>query len=199
RDYSAAEGLADRAITDFPERADHFRAIKAEAAFSAGDLKAARAFLVTLSAPEAGFHWQLWNTALWERNYAEAERLLSVWAQRHEPDDTLFPRSFLQALTARAAGQSERARSAFSSAQQHYAALLGNRNEQPRLLSHLAIVDAALGRKEEALQEGRRAVEMLPLSRDAVYGPEIERNVALVYSWIGERDRAIEQLSSVAK
>jgi len=67
------------------------------------------------------------------------------------------------------------------------------------LLSHLAIVDAALGRKEEALQEGRRAVEMLPLSRDAVHGPEIERNLTLVYSWIGESDRAIEELSSVAK
>jgi TolB-like protein/class 3 adenylate cyclase/Tfp pilus assembly protein PilF len=198
RDYPAAEGLADRAIADFPERADYFRAIKAEAAFYRGDLKTARASLATLSAPEAGFHWQLWNTALWERNYAEAERLLSVWAQRHEPDDTLFPRSFLQALTARAAGQSERARSAFSSAQQHYAALLGNRNEQPRLLSQLAIVDAALGRKEEALQEGRRAVELLPISRDAVFGPELVRNLALTYCWIGERDRAIEQLSSVA-
>jgi len=59
RDYTAAEGLADRAIADFPERADYFRAIKAEAAFSAGDLKAARASLLRLSAPEADFHWQL--------------------------------------------------------------------------------------------------------------------------------------------
>jgi len=55
RDYTAAEGLADRAIADFPERADYFRAIKAEAAFSAGDLKAARASLVTLSAPKQIF------------------------------------------------------------------------------------------------------------------------------------------------
>jgi len=197
RDYTAAQRLADGAIADFPERADYFRGLKAEAAFSAGDLKAARASLATLAAPDSG--WQLWGTAMLERNYEEAGRLLSVWAQRHEPDDTLFPRSFLQGLTARAAGQSEQARSAFVAAREHYAALLRDRNEQPRLLSYLATVDAALGRKEEALQEGRRAVEMLPLSRDAVYGPEIERNLALVYSWIGERDRAIEGLSSVAK
>ena len=200
RGYASAERLADRAIADFPESADHFRAVKAEAAFSAGDLKTARAALATLSAGDSVFQWQLWGTAMLEHNYNEAARLLNVWAQRHEPDDTLFPRSFLGALTARAAGQSERARSEFLTAQQHYAALLGDRrNEQPTLLSHLAIVDAALGRKEEALQEGRHAVELLPISRDATHGPYLDRNLALVYSWVGERDRAIEHLSSLAK
>ena len=197
RDYTAAQRLADGAIADFPERADYFRGLKAEAAFSAGDLKAARASLATLSVPDSG--WQLWRTAMLERNYEEAERLLNAWAQRHEPEDTLFPRSWMEGETARAAGQSEKARSAFVATREKYSALLRDRNEQPRLLSYLATVDAALGRKEEALQEGRRAVEMLPISRDAVYGPEIERNLALVYSWIGERDRAIEGLSSVAK
>jgi tetratricopeptide (TPR) repeat protein len=196
RDYSAAERLADHAIADFPDRADYFRAIKAEAAFDRGDLKAARACLATLSVPDYSA-WQLWATALYERNYDEAARLVNVWTERHEPDDAALPRSWMQALTARAAGKSETARAAFLVAQQHYTALLRDRNDQPRLLSYLAIVDAALGRKEEALQEGRRAVEMLPISRDAVYGPEMLGNLALVYSWVGERDRAIEQLSSV--
>jgi hypothetical protein len=66
------------------------------------------------------------------------------------------------------------------------------------LLSYLSIVDAALGRKEEALQEGRHAVELLPISRDAIYGPEMIGNLAVVHSLIGERDQAIKQLSSVA-
>ena len=197
RDYAAAERLADRAIADFPESADYFRALKAEAAFHSGDLKAARACLATLAVPDSG--WQLWQTAMYERNYEEAGRLLKIWAQRNEPDDPVSSRNFLEALTARAAGQPERARAAFLAARQQYVALLRDRKEHPKLLSQLALVDAALGQKEDALQEGRRAVELRPISRDAVDGPELERNLALVYFWTGERDRAIEQLSSAAK
>jgi tetratricopeptide (TPR) repeat protein len=136
--------------------------------------------------------------AMLERNYKEAERLLSVWTQHCPGDETLFPRSFLEGLTARATGQSEKARAAFGAARQHFLELLREPNEQPVLLSQLAIADAALGRKEEALQEGRRAVELLPISRDGLIGADLVRNLALIYSWVGERDRAIEQLSSVA-
>jgi len=196
RDYATAERMADRAIADFPERADFFRTVKAEAAFSAGDLKTARAALNTLSVPDSV--WQLWGVAILEHNYKEAERLLSVWTQHYPADETLFPASFLEGLTARATGQSEKARSAFGAARQHFSGLLREPNEQPMVLSHLAIADAALGRKEEALQEGRRAVELMPISRDPLFGADLIRNLALIYSWIGERDRAIEQLSSVA-
>jgi tetratricopeptide (TPR) repeat protein len=132
-------------------------------------------------------------------HYEEAGRLLTVWTQHYPADETVYPRSFLEALTARATGQSEKACAAFVAARQHFSALLREPNEQPMLLSHLAIVDAALGRKEEALQESRHAVELLPISRDAVEGPDLVRNLALVYSWVGERDRAIEHLSSLTK
>jgi tetratricopeptide (TPR) repeat protein len=196
RDYATAERMADRAIADFPERADSFRTAKAEAAFSAGDLKTARAALNTLSVPDSV--WQLWGLAILEHNYEEAERLQSVWTQHYPADETLFPVSFLAGLTARARGQSEKARAAFDAARQHFSGLLRQRNEQPGILSHLAIADAALGRKEEALREGRRAVELLPISRDPLIGPYLVMNLALIYSWIGERDHAIEQLSSVA-
>ena len=172
RDYATAERMADRAIADFPERADFFRTIKAEAAFSAGDLKTARAALNTLSVPDSV--WQLWGLAILERNYEEAERLLNVWTQHYPADETVFPVSFLAGLTARARGQSEKARAAFDAARQHFSGLLREANEQPDMLSHLAIADAALGRKEEALQEGRRAVELLPISRDPVSAAELD-------------------------
>jgi tetratricopeptide (TPR) repeat protein len=197
RDYRAAERLADHAIADFPDRADYFRAEKALAACQRGDLKAARAFLAALSVPDYSAE-PLWYTTMYERNYHEAARLLKVWTDHHEPDDALVPRSMMEALTARAAGKSEVARSAFLAARQHYAAILRDRNDQPRLLSWLAMVDAALGRKEEALQEARHAVELEPISHDAIYGPEMVGNLAIVYSWVGDRDRAIEQLSSIA-
>jgi tetratricopeptide (TPR) repeat protein len=96
--------------------------------------------------------------------------------------------------------ESEKARSAFEAARQQYAAFLRDRGgEQPEVLSHLAMVDAALGRKEEALPEGRRAVELRPISRDAVNGPIVAKNLAVVYSWVGERDRAFEELSSIIR
>jgi TolB-like protein/Flp pilus assembly protein TadD len=196
RDYTAAKRMADRAIADFPERADSFRAVKAEAAFYSGDLKTARASLNTLSVPDSV--WQLWALAIWERDYNEAGRLLAGWTRNLPSDETLYPRSFLEGLTARAAGQSEKARSAFGAARQHFSELLRQPNEQPLILSHLGIADAALGRKEDAVQEGHRAVELLPISRDPVSGPDAVRNLALIHSWLGDRDRAIEQLSSVA-
>ena len=63
----------------------------------------------------------------------------------------------------------------------------------------LAVVDAALGRKEEALREGRRAVEVMPIPKNPVDGPALVANLALIYAWTGERDLAIEQLEIVAK
>jgi Flp pilus assembly protein TadD len=66
-------------------------------------------------------------------------------------------------------------------------------------LSLLGIIDAGLGRKEEALREGRRACEILPVSKDAVDGPVLAANLALIYAWTGEKDLAIEQIASVEK
>jgi tetratricopeptide (TPR) repeat protein len=65
----------------------------------------------------------------------------------------------------------------------------------PFLLTSLAVADVALGRKEEAMQEGRRAMGMRPVSEDAVDGPIIAMKVALVYVWANQPDLAFEQLN----
>jgi serine/threonine-protein kinase len=57
--------------------------------------------------------------------------------------------------------------------------------------------DAALGRKEEALAEGRRATELCPISKDAVLGAELLRNLAVIHAWSGEKDQALKQLEDV--
>jgi serine/threonine-protein kinase len=57
--------------------------------------------------------------------------------------------------------------------------------------------DAALGRKEDALREGRRAVEVLPITKDANAGAEVARNLAITYAWTGEKDLAIKQLEEL--
>jgi hypothetical protein len=66
-------------------------------------------------------------------------------------------------------------------------------------MAALALADIALGRKEEGLQEGRRAMEMRPISEDAGDGPYIATNVALVYVWANQLDLAFEQLDILVR
>jgi hypothetical protein len=56
-----------------------------------------------------------------------------------------------------------------------------------------------LNKKEVAISEAKRAIELLPISKDAVYGRSIEMNLAVVYSWTDELDLAFEKLSSLTK
>ena len=72
------------------------------------------------------------------------------------------------------------------------------------LLSRLALIDAALGRKEEALSEGRRAMELAPTAQEAMFGscPNevcVTRSFALICAWAGETDLALKQLEAVTK
>jgi len=61
------------------------------------------------------------------------------------------------------------------------------------------MLDAGLGRKEDAIREALRAVDLMPIAKDSYWGPLAVANLALVYAWTGERDRALEQLEIVAK
>jgi tetratricopeptide (TPR) repeat protein len=69
----------------------------------------------------------------------------------------------------------------------------------PSLMAALAWADVALGRDEEAIEEGRRSMEMLPISEDAFGGPEIAAYVAVVYAWTNRPDSAFEQLSKLVE
>jgi hypothetical protein len=61
------------------------------------------------------------------------------------------------------------------------------------------MIDAGLERKEEALREGRRACELLPISKDVIDGTVLAINLAQIYAWTGEKDRAIEQITAVER
>ena len=69
--------------------------------------------------------------------------------------------------------------------------------EQPTYaepLSLLGVIDAGLGRKEDAIREGRRAVELQPISKDAMSGAALVENLAVIYAWTGEKKQACQQL-----
>ncbi|MGI8430795.1 MAG: tetratricopeptide repeat protein, partial [Chthoniobacterales bacterium] len=71
--------------------------------------------------------------------------------------------------------------------------------DDPELFGALGLYDAILGNKEEAVKEGRRATELLPLEQDSVRGMELRVNLVYIYGWIGELDNAFEELERLMK
>ena len=136
--------------------------------------------------------------ALCRRDSAEIARALaSIPAEGIVPVNVRMPRSFCEGIAARSTGDDAAAASAFTSAGTEMARLLHEQPDYGEALSVLAMSEAALGRKEDALQHGRRAIEVVPVAKDAVTGGEILRNLAITYAWTGETDLALEQLEEL--
>ena len=66
-------------------------------------------------------------------------------------------------------------------------------------LCAIGVVDAALGNKEDAIREGQRAVELMPVSKNAIDGAILVQYLAVIYAWTGEKDRAMERLTEAVK
>jgi len=86
------------------------------------------------------------------------------------------------------------AQQAFAQARDETARLSEQAPENAGAVCVLALADAMLGRKDEAIREGRRAVELLPINKDALNGPLLVGFLAIIYAWTGEQDLALEQL-----
>jgi tetratricopeptide (TPR) repeat protein len=141
------------------------------------------------------------NLALCERNMELAATILGSCNN----EDLIggagkpLPLNYWEGVVARAGGDSAKAIEAFGRARQTIEARLAQQRDDPILLATLGLVDAGLFRKEEALREGRRAVELRPLADDAVDGATILGSLAMIYAWTGELDSALDQLETLAK
>ena len=91
------------------------------------------------------------------------------------------------------------AQSAFTVARVEAEKIVRAQPESVASLTVLALVDAELGDKEKAIQEGRTACDMLPLAKDAVVGVMLITNLARIYALAGEKDLALERLDVVSK
>src|SRR5438034_2069523 len=89
----------------------------------------------------------------------------------------------------------EKARSAFTAARAEQEKIVQAQPNYGPALCVLGLIDAGLGRKEEALREGRRAVELLPLEKDALDGSAMIKYLAMIAAWVGDKDLACEQLA----
>jgi TolB-like protein len=143
---------------------------------------------------------QWFYLALCRRDFAEVTRALaSVAPEGIIPVNVRMPRNFCEGLAARAQDDVGTAERTFTAARAEMEEILREQPEFAEALCVLGMSDAALGRKEEALAKGRRAVELCPVSKDAVLGAELLRNLAVIHAWTGEKDLALKQLEDLLK
>jgi TolB-like protein/class 3 adenylate cyclase len=138
------------------------------------------------------------GVALKERDYHGAERTLAAHGGAEFDDNGFFtPREWNQAVIARGLGDEARANTALLAARERAAAAVRQQPEDGKALMVLAQIDAALGRKEDALREGARAIELLPVAKDALIGDALLGRLAGLYAQVGETTRAFELLEKV--
>jgi serine/threonine protein kinase/tetratricopeptide (TPR) repeat protein len=135
--------------------------------------------------------------ALAERDGAAATQALSALGDKEISivDQVQFNRAFVEGLIARMTNDEQKAQSAFTAARAEQEKILAAQPDFGPSWCVLGMIDAGLGRKEEALSEGRRALELLPVERDALVGKYLIRYFAVIAAWIGEKDLACEQLA----
>src|SRR5713101_1286820 len=126
-----------------------------------------------------------------------ANALASLSPEGIIPFNVRMPRSFCEGLTARARGDAAAAEKAFNATRIEMENLVRELPDYAEALCILGMSDAALGRKEDALREGRWAVELLPVTKDAMTGAELLRNLAIIYVWTGEKALALKQLEEL--
>jgi len=137
--------------------------------------------------------------ALAERDPAAAKDALIALGDTPLNDDVVqFNHPFLQGLIARMINDNEQARSSFSAARADQEKTVQAQPNFGPPLCVLGLIDAALGRKEEALREGKRAVDLLPVEKDALSGIAMIRYLAMIAAWAGDKDLACEQLATTS-
>ncbi len=136
--------------------------------------------------------------ALAERDPAAAERALLAlgdnpcWGE----GTIILSRSFGEGLLARMTKDEARARTAFEAARAQQEKIVQAQPDYGPKLCVLAMIDAALGRNDLALDEGRRAIALTPLEKDTINGSYVRQYFAITAAWAGDKELALQQLEA---
>ena len=198
RQFPAALKLYDRALDITPNDPD-VMAAKASIYQAEGNLQEAARFLSGINEQTANdntFPIKIAQLRL-ERNYGEAVRLLEArLAQFHYPTEYYKARAQVDlALTQRLAGDTAGAKVTAQQARNTLESLCKNRPDNSFFAANLSRAYAAMGEKDLALKAAERAVMLLPRGRDALAGPALEENLALIQTIFRENSRAIPTLT----
>jgi TolB-like protein/Tfp pilus assembly protein PilF len=149
------------------------------------------------TAPDLAAQW--FYVALCERDAAAITEALAAIPESGTAIDLNFPRSWCEGVAARARGDDATARAAFLAARTELKRTISEQPGYAPALCVLGLIDSALGRKDEAIREGRRAIELLPITKDSIDGAELMKYMGVIYAWCGEKDLAIEQIAATLK
>src|SRR6476659_5565612 len=105
----------------------------------------------------------------------------------------------MEGIIASIAKDDARAQAAFPAARAGQKKIIEAQPNYSPAVCVLGLIDASLGRKKDALREGRRAVELLPVEKDAINGTALIKYLAMIAAWIGDNDLACEQLAAVVR
>jgi TolB-like protein/Tfp pilus assembly protein PilF len=136
--------------------------------------------------------------ALAERDSAAAERALVAMGDNPGLGEGAInlSRSFGEGLLARMTKDEARARTAFEAARAQQEKIVQAQPDYGPALCVLGLIDAALGRKDLALEEGRRAIALTPLEKDVTSGSQVLQYFAITAAWAGEKQLALQQLEA---
>ncbi len=195
RNFETADKIFDRALVAAPQ-AFSARALKGVVAILwKGDGKAAEEQLAS-AAPATDSGGSVISTRVWvltlERKFPEA-----LQAVQQFPGEILdthtgrVPKAFFEGLIYHYQGDKLKAAAAFEHARIDAEQLVHESPDDAPRHALLGEILAALGQKDAAISEGKRATELLPESQDAYDGPQISAGLAVIYAWVGEHDEAL--------
>jgi len=209
RDYGQAKAIFDRIIALEPKNIANRLWRACWIAFERADLRPVQGVLGKNFTDNPGLLRTegavCFAMALWARDPVAADRVLAAITENTfgvRMGSVVFTRAYAAGLVARMKGDEDGARAAFSAARTEQEKVVRAQPDdltQSVELCSLGLIDAALGRKQEALSEGRRAVELLPVTKNAIEGADVLYFNAVICAQVGERDLAIEQLKTLAK
>jgi TolB-like protein/Flp pilus assembly protein TadD len=195
KNFETADKIFDRAI----EAAPNSLGARGEKAMLAvawkGDLSAMEKELAQVPPgvdPEGYVTFGRVELLILQRKFPEALAVVKQLPQ-NLPDDAK-PREFFEGVIYTFLNDKEKARSAFEQARPIAEQSLREAPNHAWRHALLGQILAGLGEKEAAIAEGKRAVELLPESRDALDGPKVTRELAKIYTWTGETDQALQLL-----
>ncbi|MFQ5798380.1 MAG: protein kinase, partial [Bacteroidota bacterium] len=203
RNYSEAERFLDRAISLSPDWAITYRLKAWTYLMWEANIEKARAALEEARQRKVGEQdpdiiYSLVMIDVFDGRYPSAlNRLTAIRVNTFEDQFSFTPKELLLASINGFMKRTQLERAYYDSARTMLEREIRKHPEDARLHSALGIVYAGLGRTEDAIREGKRAVELLPISKEAWRGAYRVGDLARIYTLVGEHDAAIDQLEQL--
>ena len=198
RRYEAADRFYRLAISLTPDQPAPYQSRARNFLLWRGDTAAARQTLKSMPRQEATSSLLAWfHLEIAERDYPAAVRWLdrNTKAKLLGVESAFYPRDLLRAFAYRRMDETRVAEALFENARLMLERRLPPTGEaDPRMRITLAMTYAGLGRKDDAIREGLKAVEEYPISGDAFFGPRYVDHLAKIFIMVGEPDAALDRI-----